>query len=110
MNKRDAHNGQGEYARKFAERIGEKEWKRLRGKERKKRSLWYGLGLFGLVGWAVMIPTLIGIALGVWIDARWPGGISWTLTCMLIGVAAGCLNAWYWVSKERQKIEEERRE
>ncbi len=99
-----------DYSRQFAEKIGEKERKRLRGKERKKRSLWYGFGLFGLVGWAVMIPTLIGVAVGVWIDSRWPGHISWTLIFMFVGVVLGCLNAWYWVSKERQKIEEERHE
>jgi ATP synthase protein I len=40
-------------------------------------------------------------------DSRWPSGISWTLTFLVLGVIVGCLNAWYWVSKERKEIERE---
>lgn len=58
--------------------------------------------MFGLVGWAVALPTLLGIAPGLWIDERWPGPISWTLNLLIIGVLIGCLNAWYWVSKESE--------
>jgi ATP synthase protein I len=56
--------------------------------------------MFGLVGWSVAIPTLLGIALGLWLDARWPGRVSRTLTFLIIGVILGCLNAWYWVKQE----------
>jgi ATP synthase protein I len=69
---------------------------------RKKRSesAWFGLGMFGMVGWAVAVPVMIGIAIGLWIDARWPGETSWTLALLLAGVALGCLNAWYWIQRE----------
>jgi ATP synthase protein I len=69
---------------------------------RKKRSesAWYGLGMFGMVGWAVAVPVVAGIAIGVWIDSRWPGETSWTLALLLAGVALGCLNAWYWIQRE----------
>lgn len=63
-------------------------------------SAWYGLGMFGMVGWAVAVPILAGTALGRWIDGRWPGETSWTLALMLAGVFLGCLNAWYWISRE----------
>ena len=29
--------------------------------------------------------------------------VSWTLTLLLIGVAVGCLNAWYWVKQESER-------
>jgi ATP synthase protein I len=58
------------------------------------------MGMFGLVGWSVAIPTLAGIALGVWVDTRWPGPYSWTLMLLVIGVGLGCLNAWYWIKRE----------
>ena len=58
------------------------------------------MGMFGLVGWTVAIYTVLGIALGVWLDNRWPGTISWTLTLLLLGLGAGIYNAWYWVQKE----------
>ena len=64
---------------------------------------WLGLGMFGMVGWAVAVPTVVGIALGLFIDARWPGEMSWTLALLLGGVALGCLNAWYWVQREAGK-------
>ncbi len=64
--------------------------------------VWVGLRMFGLVGWAVTIPTMLGIALGVWIDQNTPSQYSWTLMLMLLGLGLGCWNAWYWVTKESQ--------
>jgi ATP synthase protein I len=32
------------------------------------------------------------------------------LTFLFAGIILGCLNAWYWVEKERKEIEEENKE
>jgi ATP synthase protein I len=64
--------------------------------------VWFGLGMFGIVGWSVAIPTLAGIALGIYLDRHRPVGFSWTLTLLAVGVVIGCLNAWYWVQQERE--------
>lgn len=65
--------------------------------------VWFGLGMFGLVGWAVAIPTLAGILLGVWLDHHWPNQrISWTLSLLLVGIILGCLNAWRWINREHR--------
>lgn len=81
--------------------------RKARRKERARKEgdsvLSFGLGTFGLVGWSVMIPTVIGIALGVWLDARYEGQVSWTLTGLLTGIALGCLNAWYWVNRKSRE-------
>jgi ATP synthase protein I len=58
------------------------------------------LGLFGVIGWSVAIPTLAGVAAGIWLDARVESRISWTLTLMLVGVLIGCLTAWRWTRQE----------
>jgi ATP synthase protein I len=84
----------------LADTIGEKAARRLRARSRPERSVWFGLGMFGLVGWAVTVPTVLSIALGIWIDRRWSGSISWTLTLLFVGVMLGCVNAWYWVQRE----------
>lgn len=82
------------------EAIARKARRLEQARKRQGSSPWKGLGMFGMVGWAVAVPTLLGTALGLFIDARWPGEMSWTLALLLAGVALGCLNAWYWVQRE----------
>ncbi|MGD2171070.1 MAG: AtpZ/AtpI family protein [Gammaproteobacteria bacterium] len=86
-----------QHLQKEVERKAER---KLRARREEARTAWFWLGMFGLVGWSIAIPALIGVALGIWIDRRWPGPASWTLTLLIIGVAVGCLNAWYWVRQE----------
>jgi ATP synthase protein I len=89
---------------RFRDEIGKKEERRIRGqREREERSVWFGLGMFGLVGWSVAIPTIAGILIGLWLDAEYPLGFSWTLTLLFVGVVVGCLNAWYWVQRESRR-------
>ena len=57
-------------------------------------SLWSSIEVLGTVGLSVTVPTLLGIALGVVIDRRWPGRFSWTLTLLFLGLVFGCANAW----------------
>jgi ATP synthase protein I len=85
------------------ETVGTKENRKIRARQEEDRGVWFGLGMFGLVGWAVAIPALIGIAVGIWIDKRWPSPYSWTLMLLVIGVMVGCLNAWYWVKRESRR-------
>ncbi len=80
--------------------VGKKAARRLKARREGDRGVWFGLGLFGMVGWTVAIPTLIGVALGVWIDRNWPSSYSWTLMLLFIGLIIGCLNAWYWINRE----------
>ncbi len=67
---------------------------------RSTQGVWYGLGMMGLIGWSVVVPTLAGAALGVWLDHRHAAGHSWTLALLVAGLSLGCLNAWHWVAKE----------
>jgi ATP synthase protein I len=83
--------------------VQRKEARKQRARREGERGLAFGLGLFGLVGWSVAIPTLIGVGLGVWIDRRSEGPYSWTLMLLVVGVALGCVNAWFWVRKEMHR-------
>lgn len=87
-------------AEEISEEIGRKASRKLKARKERDRGVWFGLGMFGLVGWAVAIPTVLGILLGLWLDGLIPGRVSWTLTLLFLGVVLGCLNAWYWVSRE----------
>ena len=84
----------------FREEVERKLERRLRARREQDRGVWFGLGMFGLVGWTVAIPSLAGLALGLWIDATWPSRFSWPLMCLLAGVLAGCFGAWHWVRRE----------
>ncbi|BCX82630.1 ATP synthase protein I [Methylomarinovum caldicuralii] len=83
--------------------VDKKVRRRLKAEREGRRGLWFGLGMFGLVGWAVALPTLLGIALGWWLDRRFPGPPSWTLTFLFVGVALGCYNAWKWIKRESRR-------
>ena len=91
----------------FAGQVGAKAARKLRARRNAGQGVWFGLGMMGLVGWSVAIPTLLGAALGIWLDQRYPGGRSWTLALLVVGLAIGCLNAWHWVAKEDKAMREE---
>lgn len=86
----------------FMRKVGEQEKRKLKAKQ--IVTIWSGLGMMGLVGWSVAVPTLLGAALGIWLDKRYPGIHSWTLALLVAGLAIGCLNAWHWVAKENREI------
>jgi ATP synthase protein I len=70
--------------------------RRLREERRRKgeRPFWSGVATLGLLGWMIVIPTLIGAFLGRWIDQTLNSGVFWTLSLMMAGLAGGCYNAW----------------
>lgn len=97
-----SHSENGKHThREFEQQIREKGDRKLQARREGDRSIWAGLGLFGMVGWSVIVPTLLGIALGIWIDRRFPSPYSWTLMLLFVGVVIGCFNAWYWIQKEQ---------
>jgi ATP synthase protein I len=97
----------GEREKAFARRVGEQEARKLRAQQRVSHTVWSGLGMMGLVGWSVATPTVIGAALGVWLDRHHPARHSWTLTLLVTGLAIGCVTAWHWVSREHRAIRAE---
>ena len=92
----------------FSREIDSKAKLKLKAQQNHNPGLWYGLGKMGLIGWAVVVPTLLGAALGIWIDNHYPGTYSWTLMLLLIGLIIGCLNAWHWVTKEDKEMHEDK--
>ena len=77
--------------------------RRIRARRERRRGVWFGLGMFGMVGWAVALPTLLGVALGYWLDEIAPQRFSWKLALLLAGVVLGGLNAWFWIEKEGRR-------
>lgn len=93
----------------FLEVIKKKERRKLLAQKGTKNWIvWIGFSIFGLIGWSVILPTIIGLSLGIWIDRGWPSPLSWTLILGMGGLLLGCLSAWIWLVKERKAIEKER--
>jgi ATP synthase protein I len=71
------------------------------------QGVWFGLGMMGLIGWSVAIPTLLGAALGLWLDEHYSSEHSWTLALLVAGLVLGCFNAGRWVAKEYEAMRKE---
>ncbi len=59
-----------------------------------------GIGVFGMIGWSIAVPTVGGAFLGLWLDRVAPQTFSWPIALILGGVVAGALIAWNWIGKE----------
>ncbi len=92
----------------LSQEVGAKADRKLRARRQSAQGVWFGLGMMGLIGWSVVIPTLLGAALGLWLDQHHPGKHAWTLALLVAGLAIGCLNAWHWVAKEDKEIRDAR--
>jgi ATP synthase protein I len=87
----------------FLSKIGAKSDRKLLARHRERHVIWFGMRLFGLVGWSIVVSTLGGVALGAWIDRHWPSSISWTLTLLFVGILFGCWQAWDWIKRENRR-------
>lgn len=77
---------------------------RIRG-DRYRRKLREGepsvarrLAQIGVLGWIIVVPMLIGIYVGHWMDHKFYTGLFWTAPLLLVGLAIGCWSAWKWMN------------
>lgn len=79
---------------------------RVRG-ERHRRWLSEGepavarrLAQIGVLGWMIVVPTLIGLFVGRWFDRMFGSGLTITGALLMIGLAIGCWSAWKWMNRQ----------
>jgi len=84
--------------------ISEKVDRKLASRKMDGNNLWFGIGMMGIVGWSIAIPTLLGIAAGIWLDKHINDNYSWTLMMLFTGLIIGCLTAWHWIDREHKAI------
>lgn len=63
-------------------------------------SLARNLGQIGVLGWQIVLPALIGLAIGRWLDHRLASGIFWTAPLLLAGLGIGCWSGWRWIHRQ----------
>lgn len=88
-------------AERMIREVGSKQERMVRARK-EKETIWSAIGIMGMVGWSVAVPTLIGVATGVWMDRRWPERFSWTLTLLIVGLVIGCVHAWLRVKGDQR--------
>lgn len=91
----------------FAEQVGAKADRKLKAQKNLTPGVWFGLGMMGLIGWSIVVPTLLGAMLGMWLDKHHAGEHPWTLALLMAGLVLGCFNAWHWIEKEQQAMRDE---
>lgn len=77
-----------------------REQRRERWKKEGERSLWQTLSMVGALGWLIVVPTLLGVLVGRWLDHLLETGIMFTGALIVLGVSAGSYLAWQRVNKE----------
>lgn len=65
-----------------------------------ERSLWANLSMVGAVGWLIVVPTLLGVFLGHWLDKRFETGILFSAALIFLGVCLGSYLAWKRINEE----------
>jgi ATP synthase protein I len=91
----------------LSEKIDSKVKRKLKAQRNPGTSAWFGLGMMGLIGWSVALPTIMGVALGIWLDKHYKTEHSWTLALIVAGLTIGCFTAWSWLNKEDKAMHED---
>jgi ATP synthase protein I len=85
---------QPENHKKMSEEVRKRLARRERWEREGERSLGQNLAMIGALGWAIVVPTLLGIFFGRWLDRIFESGVFWTLGLLVAGLAIGCTLAW----------------
>ena len=55
------------------------------------------LAQIGVLGWIIVVPILIGIFAGRWLDRTFGSGLFYTAPLLMLGAVLGCWSAWKWM-------------
>lgn len=70
------------------------------GHDAPEPSLGARLGQIGVLGWAIVMPMLLGVVLGRFADRYFETGVFFTAPAILIGAAIGLHAAWKWMHRQ----------
>jgi ATP synthase protein I len=68
-------------------------------RSRREKGFWHYTAILGVGGWLFVLPVVAGAYLGRFIDRRVHDGISWTVTFIILGLALGIYNVWYYYTR-----------
>lgn len=62
-------------------------------------SLGTRLGQIGILGWTIVVPTLLGVVAGRFLDRTLETGVFFTAPLIMIGAGIGLWSAWKWMNR-----------
>lgn len=71
--------------------------------EEPEPSLGSRLGQIGILGWTIVVPTLLGLALGHWLDRHFGTGVFFSAPLLMTGAAIGLWFAWKWMHRQTRR-------
>jgi ATP synthase protein I len=77
----------------------------LKNKNQKEINVWQNLGQVWDLAWVTIVPIILGVFLGQYLDHNHPAGFSWTLSLLVLGAFMGFYNLYDSLMKESKKME-----
>jgi len=74
-----------------------------RSQEEPEPSLGARLGQIGILGWTIVVPTLLGLVLGHWLDRYFNTGVFFSAPLLMAGAAIGLWSAWKWMHRQTRR-------
>jgi ATP synthase protein I len=85
----------------FAEHI-EKSAAKLQKAKAEKDTFWHWASMIGMGGWLFALPVVAGAYFGRYLDRSYASGTSWTMTFIMLGIAAGIFNIWKFLIRKEE--------
>ncbi|WP_175895380.1 AtpZ/AtpI family protein [Burkholderia pseudomultivorans] len=58
------------------------------------------LGQIGMLGWMIVIPALLALWVGHWLDRHFRTGVFFSAPLLMLGAAFGLWSAWRWMHRQ----------
>jgi ATP synthase protein I len=77
--------------------------RKRRAEEEPEPSLGNRLGQIGILGWTIVLPTLLGLLIGHWLDRHFATGVFFSAPMLMVGAAVGLWSAWKWMHRQTRR-------
>ena len=77
--------------------------RKRRAEREPEPSLGSRLGQIGILGWTIVLPTLLGLAIGHWLDKHFATGVFFSALLLMVGAAIGLWSAWKWMHRQTRQ-------
>jgi ATP synthase protein I len=84
----------------MAEAVRKQQDRYARWRAEGEPSLLRFVGQIGILGWIIVLPTLVGMFVGRWFDRSFGTGIFWSATLLVLGVTLGFWSGWRWMHRQ----------